>query len=99
MLREENIAIEVKSQGYKCKTYTVNPKGTESVLLFESERRTDATSCPVCGSPVHIYDSGSMTLCNETTGEKIGLVCNFTERQKAILKAGSLLAYTSTQLS
>ncbi len=44
-------------------------------------------------------DSGSMTLCNETTGEKIGLVCNFTERQKAILKAGSLLAYTSTQLS
>jgi len=62
MLREENIAIEVKSQGYKCKTYTVNPKGTESVLLFESERRTDATSCPVCGSPVHIYDSGSMTL-------------------------------------
>ena len=62
MLREENIAIEVKSQGYKCKTYTVNPKGTESVLLFESERRTEATSCPVCGSPVHIYDSGSMTL-------------------------------------
>ena len=62
MLREENIAIEVKSQGYKCKTYTVNPKGTESVLLFESERRTEATSCLVCGSPVHIYDSGSMTL-------------------------------------
>ena len=62
MLREENIAIEIKSQGYKCKTYTVSPKGTEAVLLFESQRKTEATSCPVCGSAVHIYDSGSMTL-------------------------------------
>ena len=43
-------------------------------------------------------DSGSMTLVNETTGEKIPLVCAFTERQKAILKAGSLLAYTGQQL-
>ncbi len=44
-------------------------------------------------------DSGSMTLCNETTGEKIALACSFTERQKAILKAGSLLAYTGEQLN
>ena len=43
-------------------------------------------------------DSGKMTLVNETTGEKIALVCSFTERQKAILKAGSLLAYTGSQL-
>ena len=43
-------------------------------------------------------DSGSMTLCNETTGERIPLVCSFTDRQKAILKAGSLLAYTGSQL-
>ncbi len=43
-------------------------------------------------------DSGKMTLKNETTGEKIPLVCAFTERQKAILKAGSLLAYTKEQL-
>ena len=43
-------------------------------------------------------DSGKMTLKNETTGEKIPLVCTFTERQKAILKAGSLLAYTKEQL-
>ena len=39
-----------------------------------------------------------MMLCNETTGEKIPLVCSFTDRQKAILKAGSLLAYTGSQL-
>ena len=43
-------------------------------------------------------DSGKMTLKNETTGEEIALVCAFTERQKAILKAGSLLAYTKEQL-
>ncbi len=43
-------------------------------------------------------DSGSMTLVNETTGEQIALVCNFTERQKAILKAGSLLDYTREQI-
>ncbi len=39
-------------------------------------------------------DKGEITLKNETTGEEIALVCSFTERQKAILKAGSLLAYT-----
>jgi len=39
-------------------------------------------------------DSGEMTLENKTTGEKISLVCSFTERQKDILKAGGLLAYT-----
>ena len=43
-------------------------------------------------------DSGKMTLCNESTGEKIPLACSFTDRQKQILKAGSLLAYTGQQL-
>ena len=43
-------------------------------------------------------DNGEMILKNETTGEEIPLVCAFTERQKAILKAGSLLAYTKEQL-
>ena len=62
MLREENIAIEIKSQGYECKTYTANVEGTEAVLLFESQQRTADMRCPVCGSTVHIYDSGSITL-------------------------------------
>ena len=43
-------------------------------------------------------DCGKMILKNETTGAEIPLVCAFTERQKAILKAGSLLAYTKEQL-
>ena len=40
-------------------------------------------------------DRGEMTLVNVTTGEKIPLVCDFTDRQKEILKAGSLLVYVA----
>ena len=39
-------------------------------------------------------DSGEIILTNKTTGEEILLECSFTDRQKAILKAGSLLKYT-----
>ena len=39
-------------------------------------------------------DSGKIKLINKTTGEEISLACSFTERQKAILKAGGLLPYT-----
>lgn len=39
-------------------------------------------------------DKGEIILTDETTGEKFTLTCSFTERQKAILKAGSLLEYT-----
>ncbi len=38
-------------------------------------------------------DSGEMLLTDDK-GHKITLTCSFTERQKAILKAGGLLAYT-----
>ena len=39
-------------------------------------------------------DKGEIELKNETTGETFTLCCSFTERQKAILKAGGLLAFT-----
>ena len=39
-------------------------------------------------------DSGKIKLVNKTTGEEFVLDCSFTERQKAILKAGGLLPYT-----
>ena len=39
-------------------------------------------------------ENGSITLKNETTGEDIALVCQLTERQRAMLRAGGLLAYT-----
>ena len=36
MLREEDIAIDLKCQQYICQSYMRNLEGTESVLLFES---------------------------------------------------------------
>ncbi len=39
-------------------------------------------------------DKGEIILSDETTGESFVLSCAFTERQKAILKAGGLLSYT-----
>ncbi len=39
-------------------------------------------------------DKGSIILKNETSGDEIELVCEFTDRQKKILKAGGLLAFT-----
>lgn len=39
-------------------------------------------------------DSGKITLNDETTGESFTLTCAFTDRQKAILKAGGLLQFT-----
>ena len=39
-------------------------------------------------------ESGKMMLLDESKGIEIPLTCAFTDRQKAILKAGSLLAYT-----
>ena len=40
-------------------------------------------------------DSGSIFMKDKTTGKEIKLCCDFTDRQKAILKAGSLLKYTA----
>ena len=42
-------------------------------------------------------ESGGMTLIDETKGLEIPLTCAFTDRQIAILKAGSLLAYTKEE--
>ena len=39
-------------------------------------------------------EKGEIILKNENSGEEMVLVASFTERQKDILKAGGLLAYT-----
>ena len=39
-------------------------------------------------------DSGKITITDKTTGSSFNAVCSFTDRQKAILKAGGLLNYT-----
>ena len=49
-------------------------------------------------SDVHSgMDKGVIMMKDETTGESFELSCSFTERQKDILKAGGLLAYTTEQ--
>ncbi|MBR2797379.1 MAG: aconitate hydratase [Clostridia bacterium] len=40
-------------------------------------------------------DQGSIQLTDLTTGKRFDLACDFTERQKDMLKAGGLLAYTA----
>ena len=42
-------------------------------------------------------DAGEIVLEDLTTGRTCALACNFTERQKAMLKAGGLLAYTKEE--
>ncbi len=66
-------------------------------LTFKKADDYDKLSQSDCLKIDNIYagmDSGEMTLENTSNGEKIELVCSFTERQKAILKAGGLLSYT-----
>ena len=40
MLQEKDIAIQLKSQSYECKSYMRNLEGTESVLIFKSKQKT-----------------------------------------------------------
>ncbi|MBO7177294.1 MAG: aconitate hydratase [Clostridia bacterium] len=66
-------------------------------LTFKNPEDYDALAQGDMLSISDVYagmDSGEMTLTDETTGKTYPLVCQFTDRQKAILKAGSLLLYT-----
>ena len=42
-------------------------------------------------------DNGRLILTDKKTGNRIQLLCSFTERQKAILKAGGLLRYVGQE--
>lgn len=66
-------------------------------LTFESPDDYDKLSQNDTLELTNVFDgmnSGKIRLINKTTGEEFTLTCNFTERQKAILKAGGLLPYT-----
>lgn len=46
---------------------------------------------------INVFDgieSGRVQLLDETTGATVELTCNFTDRQRAILRSGGLLEYT-----
>ena len=65
-------------------------------LTFENPDDYDSLSQSDMLSIKNVYegmDSGNLVLTDEKTGKEIKLVCSFTDRQKAILKAGGLLKY------
>ena len=49
------------------------------------------------GDILDAFDKGEALIENKTKGVTFACACSFTERQKAILKAGGLLAYTKEQ--
>ncbi len=66
-------------------------------LTFQNPDDYDRLSQGDALSLTGIYDGmdkGEITLKDETSGAEIALTCAFTARQKAMLKAGGLLAYT-----
>ena len=65
-------------------------------LTFKNPDDYDSLSQSDMLSIKNVYegmDSGNLVLTDEKTGKDIQLVCSFTDRQKAILKAGGLLKY------
>lgn len=62
MLREEDIAIELRCQQFLCKCYMRDLAGEQSVLLFESKKEAKDVSCPHCQGKVYGDGHGSVTL-------------------------------------
>ena len=62
MLREEDIAIQLRCQQFICKSYMRDLDGEQSVLLFESERETKEVICPHCRGKVYADGYGHVTL-------------------------------------
>ena len=62
MLREEDIAIELKCQQFLCKSYIRDLSGEQSVLVFESKQETKDVSCPHCQGQVYADGYGNVRL-------------------------------------
>ena len=62
MLREEDIAIELRCQQFLCKSYMRDLSGEQSVLVFESKQGTKDVSCPHCQGKVYADGYGNVTL-------------------------------------
>lgn len=66
-------------------------------LIFENPEDYDKLNQDTVLEFADIFsgmDTGRITITDKTTGTSFNTVCNFTDRQKAILKAGGLLNYT-----
>ena len=62
MLREEDIAIELKCQPYVCNSYLRDQEEKQSALLFESRQETKEVRCPYCQGNVYADGYGNVTL-------------------------------------
>lgn len=62
MLREEDIAIELRCQQFLCKCYMRDLNEERSVLWFKSEQKTETVSCPYCRGRVYSDGYGQITL-------------------------------------
>ena len=62
MLREEDIAIELRCQQFVCKCYMRDLAEEQSVLLFESKQETKDAICPHCQGKVYADGFGRVTL-------------------------------------
>ena len=62
MLREEDIAIELKCQQFLSKCYMRDAAEEQSVVLFESKQETKDVSCPHCQGKVYADGYGEVTL-------------------------------------
>ena len=68
-------------------------------LTFKNQEDYDAVSQGdrLALRDIHAgMDAGTVWLDDLTTGKRLELVCEFTQRQKDMLKAGGLLAYTAS---
>ena len=66
-------------------------------LTFENPEDYDALNQDTVLELKNIFagmNAGVITITDKTTGNSFNAVCSFTDRQKAILKAGGLLNYT-----
>lgn len=68
----------------------IMPLTFENPLDYDNLNQSDMISIE---SIYDGMDSGKLVLKDEKSGKYIQLVCSFTDRQKAILKAGGLLKY------
>ena len=110
MQKKKNTEITIRSSTAKYLTYVaatgdaqesygpVNSDRIQTVFLSDTQTVTsikvsEGDTLALTGVYAGM-ESGEITLKNETTGAIIPLTCSFTDRQAAILKAGSLLSYT-----
>ena len=91
----EKLSIETHTTEFRKLNEAVSRYVAHSEEVFEKQKQFIGNASHELQTPLAICQNRlEMLLEDETLGESFTLVCSFTERQKDILKAGSLLLYT-----